>query len=74
LTKWNIENEVKNHFLFICHSLQMACKHFGLAEITKRNDSSCGVMTMHKTKEELEDALFGGLEGLFYAIYFGTCE
>lgn len=23
---------------------------------------------MHKTKEELEDSLFGGLDGLFYAI------
>jgi hypothetical protein len=35
LTKWNLENPVKKHVLFICHSFQMACKHFGLAEITK---------------------------------------
>jgi GMP synthase-like glutamine amidotransferase len=34
LTKWNLENQLKKHVLFICHSFQMACKHFGLAEIT----------------------------------------
>jgi homoserine O-succinyltransferase len=68
LTRWNIENDVKKHVLFICHSFQMACKHFGLAEITKRNDTSFGVMTMHKTKEGLEDSLFEGLQDPFYAI------
>jgi homoserine O-succinyltransferase len=68
LTKWNIDNEVKKHVLFICHSFQMACKHFGLAEITKRNDTSFGVMTMHKTKEGIEDLLFEGLQDPFYAI------
>jgi len=68
LTKWNTENRVKKHVLFICHSFQMACKHFGLAEITKRNDTSFGVMTMHKTKEGLTDPLFAGLDDPFYAI------
>jgi hypothetical protein len=38
----------------------MACKHFGLAEITKRNDTSFGVMKMHKTVEGQTD-LFEGL-------------
>lgn len=68
LTKWNNENEIKKHVLFICHSFQMACKHFGLAEITKRNDTSFGVMTIHKTKEGQEDSLFEGLSDPFYAI------
>jgi GMP synthase-like glutamine amidotransferase len=68
LTKWNTENTVKKHVLFICHSFQMACKHFGLAEITKRHDTSFGVMTIHKTKEGLEDPLFDGLGDPFYAI------
>ena len=68
LNKWNNENDIKKHVLFICHSFQMACKHFGLAEITKRNDTSFGVMTMHKTKEGLNDSLFEGLADPFYAI------
>lgn len=68
LTDWNKENEIKKHVLFICHSFQMACKHFGLAEITKRNDTSFGVMTIHKTKEGLIDPIFEGLSDPFYAI------
>lgn len=68
LLAWNKENDVKKHVLFICHSFQMACKHFGLAEITKRNDTSFGVMTIHKTKEGLNDPLFQGLADPFYAI------
>ena len=68
LTKWNAENSVKKHVLFICHSFQMACKHFGLAEITKRYETSFGVMTVHKTKESFDDPLFKGLADPFYAI------
>jgi homoserine O-succinyltransferase len=58
LTKWNLENPIKKHVLFICHSFEMACKHFGLAEITKRNDASFVVMKMHKTVEGQTDSLF----------------
>lgn len=68
LTAWNLANESKKYVLFICHSFQMACKHFGLAEITKRKDTSFGVMTIHKTKEALNDPLFEGLSDPFYAI------
>ena len=68
LTKWNNENSVKKHVLFICHSFQMACLHFGLATVTKRNDTSFGVMTIHKTKEGLKDPLFEGLSDPFYGI------
>jgi len=68
LTQWNNENLTKKHVLFICHSFQMACKHFGLAEITKRHDTSFGVMTVHKTKDGLTDPIFEGLADPFYAI------
>ena len=68
LTLWNKENKSKKHVLFICHSFQMACKHFGLAEITKRKDTSFGVMTVHKTKDGLTDPLFEGLADPFYAV------
>ena len=46
----------------------MACKHFGLAEITKRRDTSFGAMTIHKTKEGFDDPIFEGLADPFYAI------
>lgn len=66
--KWNQENDMKKHVLFICHSFQMACKHFGLAEINKRKDTSFGIMTTHKVNLGLKDSLFEGLENPFYTI------
>ena len=66
--KWNKENEMKKHVLFICHSFQMACKHFGLAEINKRKDTSFGVMTTHKVNHGITDPLFEGLNNPFYSI------
>ncbi|MDN3677126.1 homoserine O-succinyltransferase [Flavobacterium paronense] len=68
LTIWNKEQKVKKHVLFICHSFQMACYHFGLAEITKRKSTSFGVMTIHKTEEGLSDPILEGLQNPFYAI------
>lgn len=68
LTEWNVENDIKKHMLFICHSFQMACQHFGLAKVTKRNDTSFGVMSIHKTKEGFSDPIFDGLSDPFYAI------
>lgn len=68
LLEWNHENEIKKHVLFICHSFQMACKHFGLAEITKRKSTSFGIMPVHKTPDGMHDPIFDGLENRFYAI------
>lgn len=68
IVKWNNDNTIKKHVLFICHSYQMACSHFGLAEITKRKDTSFGVMTIHKSKDGSTDLLFEGLADPFYAI------
>lgn len=68
LANWNKEQKVKKHVLFICHSFQMACYHFGLAEITKRKSTSFGVMTIHKTEAGTNDPILEGLESPFYAI------
>ena len=68
IVNWNKEKVVKKHVLFICHSFQMACKHFGLAELTKRKDTSFGVMKIHKTTESFNDPLYEGLSDPFYAI------
>ncbi len=68
LNAWNNENEVKKYVLFICHSFQMACRHFGLAEITKRKSTSFGIMPVHKTADGQQDPIFDGLPNPFYAI------
>jgi len=68
LSKWNEENVVKKHVLFICHSFQMACKHFGLAEVTKRNGTSFGVMTVHQPPAGSHDPLLENLADPYYAV------
>lgn len=68
LWQYNKEHKSKKHVLFICHSFQMACYHFGLATINKRKSTSFGVMTVHKVDDGLIDPLFEGLENPFYAI------
>lgn len=68
LTNWNKEHEQKKYVLFICHSFQMACNHFGLAKITKRKSTSFGVMNIHKTEEGITDSVLEGLPNPFFAI------
>lgn len=68
LWQWNKEQKTKKHMLFICHSFQMACHHFGLATLNKRKSTSFGVMTIHKTEEGMNDPILEGLQNPFYAI------
>ena len=68
LSNWNKEQKSKKHVLFICHSFQMACYHFGLAQITKRKSTSFGVMSINKTEDGINDSIFEGLPNPFYAI------
>nr|WP_297335345.1 GMP synthase [Algoriphagus sp.] len=65
---WNQNHSRKKQLLLICHSFQMACKHFGLGQITKRKSTSFGVMTVHKTVEGKQDSLFRNLENPFWAV------
>ncbi|GMQ26586.1 hypothetical protein Aoki45_32690 [Algoriphagus sp. oki45] len=65
---WNQNHSRKKHLLLICHSFQMACKHFGLGEITKRKSTSFGVMTVHKTQEGMKDPIFQNLANPFWAV------
>lgn len=63
-------NEGKKHVLFICHSFQMACHHFGLGEITERKSQSFGVFPVHLTESGKSDPLLGLLPNPFYAADF----
>jgi homoserine O-succinyltransferase len=65
---WNQNHAQKKRLLLICHSFQIACKHFGLGQITKRRSTSFGVTTIHKTPEGLNDPLFANLPNPFWAV------
>ncbi|MEN2282631.1 GMP synthase [Algoriphagus sp. SE2] len=65
---WNQNHSHKKYILLICHSFQMACKHFGLGQLSKRKSTSFGVMSIHKTQEGLNDPLFQNLDNPFWAV------
>ena len=65
---WNQNHNHKKYILLICHSFQMACKHFGLGQLTKRESTSFGVMSVHKTAEGKQDRMLQNLENPFWAI------
>ncbi len=67
----NIQHpEARKHALFICHSFQMMCRFFDLAEITERRSQSFGIFPVHLTPEGQADSIFAGLPDPFYAADF----
>lgn len=60
----------RKHFLAICHSFQMMCRHFGLAEVEPRRSGSFGILPVHLTEAGRSDAVMGRLPDPFYGADF----
>ncbi|WP_417429388.1 type 1 glutamine amidotransferase [Halpernia sp.] len=61
-------NSQKKFAFLICHSFQIACIHWNLGNICKRNSYSFGVMPIHKTDEAKNYYLFKNLPDPFFAV------
>jgi homoserine O-succinyltransferase/O-acetyltransferase len=71
--QWNNRTddpENKKHCIFICHSFQMACHHFGLGEVNHRFQMSFGTYPIHKTHHGKDEPFFEGLPDPFYIADF----
>ena len=64
----NPANVKKKHVFFICHSFQLICRYFKVAEITKRNSTSFGVFPMHLLEDAANEPVFEGMPDPFYAV------
>ena len=64
----NIDNYPKKYAFFICHSYQLATRHFNIANVSKRNKNSFGVFPIHFMDEAGEEVVFQGLKNPFYAV------
>ena len=53
---------------FICHSFQMACRFFKVAEITKRKSTAFGVFPVHFINNAAQDSMFKNITDPFYAV------
>ena len=58
----------KKHVLFICHSFQLACRYFQIAEVKKRKSTAFGVFPVHMLHNATEEPMFAGLPDPFYAV------
>lgn len=68
---WNkLPQTVKKHVFFICHSFQMICRHYGFAEISRREPSSYGIFPVNLTAQGRSESIFETLPDAFYIADF----
>ena len=67
---WNNDplHQNKKSVLFICHSFQLACRHYKIGHLNKRKSTSFGVYPVHVTWEGQQDPVFQGLNDPFYVV------
>jgi homoserine O-succinyltransferase len=67
---WNIQpdNFQKKYIFFICHSFQLVCRHWSLANVCKRNSTAFGVFPMHLLEDGITEPVFKDLHDPFYGV------
>jgi len=70
MQRWNDNpsNTQKKHIFFICHSFQLACRHFNAGILTKRRSTAFGVFPVHMLEAGKHEPVFEGLPDPFYAV------
>ncbi|HEV3412245.1 MAG TPA: GMP synthase [Puia sp.] len=58
----------RKQVLFICHSFQLICRHYAIAEVTSRRSTAFGVFPVHLLEGADEEPVFAGLQDPFYAV------
>lgn len=71
INQWNNNpSNLQKKFVFlICHSFQLACRFFQIADVIKRKSTSFGVFPIHMLKYDgTVDPVFDGLQDPFYGV------
>ena len=58
----------KKHIFFICHSFQLACRHYGIGTVCKRKSTAFGVFPIHMLEDGRNEPIFEGLKDPFYSV------
>lgn len=64
----NIDNTEKKYVFFICHSYQLACRHWNIGNVHKRKSTAFGVFPIHPVTEGEVEPVFQGLPDPFYSV------
>jgi homoserine O-succinyltransferase/O-acetyltransferase len=67
---WNNHSEAfpKKHVFFICHSYQLACRHYNIGNVCKRKSTAFGVFPIHMTDEGRNEPVFANMPDPFYSV------
>ncbi len=70
MENWNNDpkNAIKKFVFFICHSFEIVCRHWGLANVTKRRSTAFGVFPVHLTPNGKKEIVFSELKDPFYVV------
>lgn len=70
IERWNENpsNLQKKHVFFICHSFQLACRHYNVGVVTKRKSTAFGIFPIHMLEAGFDEPVFKGLTNPFYAV------
>jgi len=68
--QWNKEpgNTQKKYVFFICHSFQLACRHYQVGNLCKRKSTAFGVFPIHLLKDGKKELVFRDMKSPFYAV------
>lgn len=61
-------NDRKKFIFFICHSFQLACRHYSVGNLCKRKSTAFGVFPVHMLHDARNEPVFEGLRDPFYAV------
>jgi GMP synthase-like glutamine amidotransferase len=64
----NSDNFPKKQVFFICHSFQLACRYFNVANVCARKSTAFGVFPVHMLHAGEKEPVFEGLPEPFYAV------
>ena len=68
--RWNNNpaHAQKKYVFFICHSFQLACRHYNIGVVCKRRSTAFGIFPIHMLEAGSEEPVFKGLTDPFYAV------
>ena len=64
----NEANVQKKFVFFICHSFQLACRHYGVGNLCKRKSTAFGVFPIHLLNDGKHEVVYSGMKDPFYAV------
>jgi len=68
--KWNNRKSRTNkkYVFFICHSFQLACRHYAVGNVCKRKSTAFGVFPVHLLASGKHEIVFQGMKDPFYSV------